>query len=179
MPVRHARSETRGRPPFGRRGGVGKNGSTRSHNGSGSSASAIPVRHFDFSIEFESKPFHQLERLSRHLIPFNPSWSADILRGALNHRDIENGTLHEIYLDEKHVEQVKPVLREVFPGFKAELFGRSGAGQTVRRLGFENSIGPDYFRGLAKIALHGALRLMPEWDGHAWEFDTRGADGRK
>ena len=29
MPVRHARSETRGRPPLGRRGGVGKNGSTR------------------------------------------------------------------------------------------------------------------------------------------------------
>jgi hypothetical protein len=43
MPMRHARSETRGRPPFGRRGGVGKNGSTRSHNGSGSSAAAIPV----------------------------------------------------------------------------------------------------------------------------------------
>ncbi|MDF2759298.1 MAG: hypothetical protein K0S99_1930 [Thermomicrobiales bacterium] len=43
MPVRHARSETRGRPPFGRRGGVGKNGSTRSHNGSGSSAAAIPI----------------------------------------------------------------------------------------------------------------------------------------
>ena len=43
MPVRHARSETRGRPPFGRRGGVGKNGPTRSHNGSGSSAAAIPV----------------------------------------------------------------------------------------------------------------------------------------
>jgi len=41
MPVRHARSETRGRPPFGRRGGVGKNGSTTSHNGSGSSAAAI------------------------------------------------------------------------------------------------------------------------------------------
>ena len=44
MPVRHARSETRGRPPFGRRGGIGKNGSTRSHNGSGSSAAAIPVQ---------------------------------------------------------------------------------------------------------------------------------------
>jgi hypothetical protein len=43
MPVRHARSEMRGRPPFGRRGAVGKNGSTRSHNGSGSSAAAIPV----------------------------------------------------------------------------------------------------------------------------------------
>lgn len=43
MPVRHARSEMRGRPPLGRRGVVGKNGSTRSHNGSGSSAAAIPV----------------------------------------------------------------------------------------------------------------------------------------
>ena len=42
MPVRQARSETRGRPPFGRLGGAGKNGSTRSHNGSGSSAAAIP-----------------------------------------------------------------------------------------------------------------------------------------
>jgi hypothetical protein len=34
MPVRHARSEMRGRPPLGRRAGIGKNGSTRSHNGS-------------------------------------------------------------------------------------------------------------------------------------------------
>jgi hypothetical protein len=43
MPVRHARSETPGRPPFGRRGGIGKNSSTRSHNGSGSSTVAIPA----------------------------------------------------------------------------------------------------------------------------------------
>ena len=43
IPVRHARFETRGRPPFGRRGGIGKNGSTRSHNGSGSSATAMAV----------------------------------------------------------------------------------------------------------------------------------------
>ena len=43
MPVRHARSETRGRPPCGRRDGIGKNGSTRSHNASGSSAAAIPL----------------------------------------------------------------------------------------------------------------------------------------
>jgi hypothetical protein len=33
-------------------------------------------------------------------------------------------------------------------------------------------LGPDYFRGLSKIALHGALRLVPELDGHAWEFDS-------
>jgi hypothetical protein len=43
MPVRQARSETRGRPPCGRRGGIGKNGSTISHNRSGSSAAAITV----------------------------------------------------------------------------------------------------------------------------------------
>jgi len=43
MPVRHARSETRGRPPFCRRGRIGKNGSTRSHNASGSNAAAMPV----------------------------------------------------------------------------------------------------------------------------------------
>jgi hypothetical protein len=43
MPVRHARSETRGRQPSGRRGGIGKNDSTRTHNGSGSGAAAIPV----------------------------------------------------------------------------------------------------------------------------------------
>jgi hypothetical protein len=41
MPVRHERSDARGRPPLGRRGGIGKNGSTRSHNTSGSSVAAI------------------------------------------------------------------------------------------------------------------------------------------
>jgi hypothetical protein len=43
MPVRHARSETRGRPPCGRRGGIGNSGSTRTHNGSESSAAVMPV----------------------------------------------------------------------------------------------------------------------------------------
>jgi len=41
MPVRHARSETRGRPPLGRRCGIGRNGWTRSHNASGSSVAAM------------------------------------------------------------------------------------------------------------------------------------------
>ena len=43
MPVRHARSEIRGRPPFGRGGGIGKNGSIRIHNASGSNAAAMSV----------------------------------------------------------------------------------------------------------------------------------------
>ena len=43
MPVRHARSETRGRPPCVRCGEIGKNSWTRSHNGSGSSVAPMPV----------------------------------------------------------------------------------------------------------------------------------------
>jgi hypothetical protein len=43
MPVRHARCETRGRPPLGHGGGIGKNGSTESHNRSGSSSAATAV----------------------------------------------------------------------------------------------------------------------------------------
>ena len=43
MPVGHARSGTHGGLPCGRRGGIGKNGSTRSRNGVGSSAAAIRV----------------------------------------------------------------------------------------------------------------------------------------
>jgi hypothetical protein len=39
--TRHARSETRGRPPCDRRGRIGKKGSTRSHNRSGSNVAAI------------------------------------------------------------------------------------------------------------------------------------------
>jgi len=36
-------TSARGLPPFGRRGGIGRNGSTGFHNGSESSAVAIPV----------------------------------------------------------------------------------------------------------------------------------------
>ena len=53
MPVRHARSETRGRPPFGRGSGIGKNGWTRSHNASGSSAAA----HIPFTLRRRQSGF--------------------------------------------------------------------------------------------------------------------------
>jgi hypothetical protein len=43
MPVRHARSGRRGRPPFSRAGELGRSGSIRSHNASGSSAAVIPA----------------------------------------------------------------------------------------------------------------------------------------
>ena len=53
IPVRHARSEIRGRPPCGRRGGIGKNGSTRSYNGSGSSAAITPSRYLTQEIRIQ------------------------------------------------------------------------------------------------------------------------------
>ena len=56
IPVRHARSETRGRSPFGRRCGAGKNGSTRSHNGTGSSTAAIGV-HVTWPTRFSFRRF--------------------------------------------------------------------------------------------------------------------------
>ena len=42
IPVKHARSGTRGRPPFGLGGSGGKSGSIRSHNASGNSGLAMP-----------------------------------------------------------------------------------------------------------------------------------------
>jgi hypothetical protein len=108
---------------------------------------------------------------ARHAVPLNTAWSADVLRQALRHRGIE-GSLVEIYLDADHVERVRPILSQVFPGFSADHFSRSGAGQQVRTLEFENRVGVDYFRAIAKIAFHGALRLGPGLDGKEWEFDV-------
>lgn len=108
----------------------------------------------------------------RHAIPFNVEWSADVLRKAVNNRGIAGGTLVEIYLDPEHLDRVKPTLSEVFPKFSAQHFGRSGAGQQRRTILFENRIGPVYLRAVAKIALHGALKLRPELIGNEWEFDV-------
>ena len=52
MPARHARSDTRGRPPRGRRGGIGENGPIRSHKGSRSGAAAIPHSRY-FADEYQ------------------------------------------------------------------------------------------------------------------------------
>jgi hypothetical protein len=46
MPMRHARSGIRGRPPFGRVGGTGRSGAIRSHNRSGNSTAAINRGHY-------------------------------------------------------------------------------------------------------------------------------------
>jgi hypothetical protein len=108
----------------------------------------------------------------RHAIPFNIEWPADVLRKAIKHRGIAGGTLVEIYLDPEHLDRVKPVLSAVFGKFRAEHFGRSGAGQQRRTILFENRIGPTYLRAVAKIAFHGALKLRPELIGNEWQFDV-------
>ena len=66
MPVRHARSETRGRPPCGRRGGIGKNGSTRSHNGSGSNVAAIRRSRYFADEDQVSEVLLSTERQQEH-----------------------------------------------------------------------------------------------------------------
>lgn len=106
----------------------------------------------------------------RHLVPFNVKWTAAVLRGALHNRGIGEARLVDMYLDREHIEQARRVLSEVFPRFHALHHERSGAGETRRKIQFANRLTPVYFRGLAKIAFHGALKLMPHLDGGAAEF---------
>ena len=108
----------------------------------------------------------------RRAVPFNLQWTPVVLREAIAAKGLQGGVLREVYLDEADLPNARKVLSEVFPGFKAEWFGRSGAGQSVRTIGVWNSLDASYFRALAKIGLHGALRLVPGLDGHSWQFDV-------
>jgi hypothetical protein len=107
----------------------------------------------------------------RRAIPYNVNWKAATLREALAHRGIHNAALVEVYLDEDHVGAARVVLSEVLPGFRAELFARDGAGQQQRRIQFANHLREPYFRGIVKIAFHGALKLLPHLSGAEREFD--------
>jgi hypothetical protein len=87
-------------------------------------------------------------------------------------KGVAGWTPTELYVDPERLDEAKALLHATVPGFLVEHFAREGAGEQVRRIGFENSLGPAYFRGLSKIAFHAALNLMPQLDGHAWEFDV-------
>ena len=108
----------------------------------------------------------------KRAVPFNLEWSAEVLRRALETRGVQGWALCEVYFEPEHMQQARSLLSQVLPGFSAQHFGLSGAGQSVRTIGFMNEVGPSYFRGICKIAFHGALRLFPDLDGHAWEFDS-------
>jgi len=102
---------------------------------------------------------------------FKLEWPADVLRQALESKGIHGGKLTEVYAKADDAIAAKPLLKEVFGPFHAELFDVTGGGESVRRLGFENTVGADYFRALAKMALHFALAFIDQLDGHAWELD--------
>ena len=108
----------------------------------------------------------------RRAVPFNLNWSAEVLRQALESRGVQGWLLREVYFEPEHMQQARELLSQVVPGFSAQHFALSGAGQSVRRIGFMNHVGPPYLRGLSKIALHGTLRLFEGLDGHALEFNS-------
>ena len=112
------------------------------------------------------------ENGNRRAVPLNLQWSADVLRQALEARGVQGWALREVYFEPEEKDQALALLRQVLPGFSAQHFGLSGAGQSIRTIGFMNQVGPSYSRGLSKIALHGALKLITDLDGHAWELDS-------
>jgi hypothetical protein len=89
-------------------------------------------------------------------VPLNEHWNAETLRTAIANRGAPGGALVEVYADRATLDRVRPVLREVLPGFNAEWFERDGAGQQQRQILFANHLREPYFRGIAKIAFHGA-----------------------
>jgi len=107
-----------------------------------------------------------------HAVPFNIDWSPVVLREALRSRGLADVQLEDVYLDAEKLERARPVLTEVFPGFTAQHYGRSGAGRQHRTLRFEHTIGPAYFRAIAKVAFHAALRFVPHLSGHDWEVNS-------
>lgn len=65
MPVRQARSEMRGRPPFGRGGRTGRSGSMRSHSASGSRTAAITGGPYCVQTKASMAPSSVLLRVER------------------------------------------------------------------------------------------------------------------
>jgi hypothetical protein len=108
----------------------------------------------------------------RLAVPINLQWTPDVLRQALKSRNVEDWSLREVYCEPEDLEETRRLISPVFPRFEAQHYALSGAGQSNRTMRFMNAVGAGYMRGLAKIALHGALKLEPNLDGHAWEFDS-------
>ena len=99
-------------------------------------------------------------------VPFNVNWTPQLLRQAVAARGAEGGTLTEIYLDPEKLENAFRLLGVVFPGYRdVQHYGRDGAGQRNRTIGFENRLNDVYFRAIGKIAFHGALKFLDQLDG--------------
>jgi hypothetical protein len=107
---------------------------------------------------------------TKHAVPLNLQWTVDVLRGALASKNLTDANLVEVYIDPDESARARELLGPVFPGFRAELFSRDGE-PNLKRVRFENILARPYFRALAKIALHYALKYVDVWRGTEPEFD--------
>ena len=107
---------------------------------------------------------------SMQAVPFPRPWTADQLRMAVVNRELETGTLQEVYLedDEVFTDQEAPhalglrtLLSSVFGGeFGADVYGGDGE-RTQNRLVMVASISTTYLRAVAKVAFHYLLWACP------------------
>lgn len=109
---------------------------------------------------------------ARHRIPFPPEATVEWLRAAVRSRDIRSPQLREIHVATlAEGDEAAALLSRVFPKFEATVFGPDGP-KTVERVQTVSAITGRYLRAIAKIALHFALKSMPELSGHEREFEA-------
>jgi hypothetical protein len=108
----------------------------------------------------------------RRAVPLNLKWTPDVLRAAIARRDLDGWIPTEVYVDVEDLPRALELLKAVAPGYSIQHYHRTGAGQKVRTLGFLNTVGIPYLRGVAKVGFHCALRLVRGLDGNAREFDV-------
>lgn len=106
---------------------------------------------------------------ARHYVPINLAWTSDVLKSALASRGCDAMKLVEVYIDPDEVDVARTLLSPLFPGFVADSYSRDGELGT-KRVKFQNTIGADYMRGLAKIGFHYALKFLPDVRGGEDEF---------
>jgi hypothetical protein len=96
-------------------------------------------------------------------VPFSRGWTAEQLRAAVASRDVQDGTLEEIYLEEDengfdqeepHMREVRALLTEVFGTFHAVAYGGGPGEETQNYLEMIAGINTLHIRGLAKAAFH-------------------------
>lgn len=100
----------------------------------------------------------------RHTLPLNLEWNADTLRLALTRRRLTGATPVEVYVDPEETERARQLLSQAFSSFRADLFARDGEVGN-KRVRFENTLARNYFRSLAKVAFHYALKHVNFWNG--------------
>ena len=113
-------------------------------------------------------------------VPFPRDWTADQLRTAVSNRELESGTLEEIYLEDDEVVtdqeaplalEIRTLLSSVFGGGFRGLQVYGGPGErTQNRLVMEAGISTLYLRAVAKVAFHYFLWACPILRGNEPAF---------